>query len=98
LIRPENVDLLIGRAAVAKRNSATGRVVDTVSYGGTTKSFVEMAGGTVLTTRELTRADREIPTLGTEVSLSWDAAVSLVLPLAGGIVSAPQPTSTLPVA
>ena len=66
----------------AAANIVAGRMVDAVSYGGTTRSFVEIAGGKVLTTQELIRADREIPAPGAPVSLIWDARDSLVLPAA----------------
>ena len=98
LIRPENVSLRIGAIQDGPANVVAGHMVDAVSYGGTTRSFVEIAGGKVLTTQELIRADREMPAPGTPVNLVWDARDSLVLPVAVGTTPLPRPTAAAPAA
>jgi putative spermidine/putrescine transport system ATP-binding protein len=80
MVRPENVLLGEAERPPGPANFLAGRMIDAISHGGTTKSFIGLEDGTVLTVRELTRAGRAAPTPGTAVGLGWAAEDSLILP------------------
>ena len=92
LVRPENVAVVAaGEAADPAANLADGTLVNTIAYGGVTKSFVDMGGGRTMIVQELTRAGKLAAASGTPVRLAFRPADALVpaggrdmsLPLAG---------------
>ncbi|MFC7399083.1 ABC transporter ATP-binding protein [Chelatococcus sp. GCM10030263] len=87
LIRPENFHT---QPASAERNDnrVTGQMVNSIAYGGVTKTFVRLSDDKVLVVQELTKAGRMTVEPGTPATLSWNAGDGRILPPAKPAVSA----------
>jgi putative spermidine/putrescine transport system ATP-binding protein len=82
IVRPERLRLL-GDGETAD-NAVAGTLKETVFVGGVTRYFVTLAGGLVLSAKQLTPSGAAAPRPGDAVRLGWSAEHSLVLRNAGG--------------
>jgi len=81
VIRPESLRLLA--AGESADNVARGTLREIVFVGGVSRSFVALAGGAVLSVKQLTARPGDAAPRGAEVRVGWDAERTIVLPAGG---------------
>jgi hypothetical protein len=81
MVRPENVIMLADGETSESADPLPARMVDTITYGGVVKTYARLADGTTMVVRELTKAERRLPSVDSPVTVAWAAEDTLVLPL-----------------
>ncbi|MHA7776098.1 ABC transporter ATP-binding protein [Roseibium sp. M-1] len=80
MIRPESLSLSSTTAvAEAGWNVLSGHLVDSISFGGVLKHYVQLADGSTFTCQELSDSARLVPGKGEQVTLRWRYQDTIVL-------------------
>lgn len=85
MVRPENVFILPPGTSDEHLNKVPARMVDTITFGGVIKSYLQLADGSSMVVQELTRAGQSVPEAGSEVYVAWSSEDTIILPVEGRI-------------
>ena len=81
MVRPENVIMVHDGETSELSNQFPAETVDTISFGGVIKTYLQLRDGSTVVVQQLTKAERQAPAAGTRVTVAWAAEDTRVLPL-----------------
>lgn len=81
MVRPENVVMLPEGETRENTNQLSAQMLDTISFGGVIKSYLKLPDGGTIVVQELTKAGRPPRPPGSDVTLTWSAEDTMVLPV-----------------